>query len=243
MGMSPILYGGNVIILCDKVSGASHLLALDAKTGEMKWDEKRPKSNFSHTTPVLATIDGKDQLLIGAANQLQGVDPTNGKLLWWAANDGDVPCPILANGLVYCDSGRGGGFGIAVDPTGTGDVTKTNIKWKTDKKIGGLASPIAVGDYLYRIRDPGLLTCWKMATGEQLFEERIQGISSTASAFAAEGRIYFASAGRSLVVKAGPKPEVLAINELDEDNGSSAAVAGGRIYLKGKNHLFAIGKK
>jgi outer membrane protein assembly factor BamB len=244
MGMSPILYNGAVIILCDKVNNAnaSHLLALDAKTGDVKWDEKRPKVAFSHTTPVLVKIDGKDQLLIGAGGQLQGVDPTNGKVLWWAANDGDVPCPILAGGLVYCDSGRGG-FGIAVDPSGSGDVTKTHIKWKTDKKIGGLGSPIASGDYLYRMRDPGLLTCWKMATGETVYEERYQGISSTASAFAAEGRIYFASAGRSLVVKAGPKLEVLATNDLGEDNGTSAAVSGGRIYLKGKNHLFAIGRK
>lgn len=243
IGVSPILYGGNLLILCDKVGNASHLLALDAKTGDMKWDEKRPKQNFSHTTPVLAKIGGKDHLLIGASNQLQGVDPTNGKIIWFAANDGDVPCPILAGGLVYCDSGRGGSFGIAVDPTGSGDVTKTHIKWKTDKKIGGLGSPIVSGDYLYRMRDPGLLTCWKMATGETVYEERYQGISSTASAFTAEGRIYFASAGRSLVIKAGPKLEVLATNELGEDNGSSAAVSGGRIYLKGRNHLFAIGKK
>lgn len=243
MGMSPILYNGSVIILCDKVGNASHLLALDAKTGDVQWDEKRPKVNFSHTTPVLAKIGGRDQLLIGASNQLQGIDPTNGKLLWWASNDGDVPCPILAGGLAYCDSGRGGGFGIAVDPTGSGDVTKTHIKWKTDKKIGGLGSPIASGNYLYRMRDPGLLTCWQMATGETVYEERYQGISSTASAFAAEGRIYFASAGRSLIVKAGPKLEVLATNELSEDNGSSAAVSGGRIYLKGNQHLFAIGKK
>src|SRR4029077_695621 len=99
-----------------------------------------------------------------------------------------------------------------------------NIKWKTDKKIGALGSPIASGDYLYRLRDPGLLTCWKIATGETIFEERIQGVSTTASPFAAEGRIYFASAGRSLVVKAAPKFEMLATNELGEDNGSSAAV-------------------
>ena len=243
IGLSPILYGDTLLLLCEKMNNASHLLALDSKTGDVKWDEKRPKVAFSHTTPVLAKVNGKDQLLIGAGGQLQGVDPTNGNVIWWAANDGDVPCPILAGGLVYCDSGRGGGFGIAVDPTGSGDVTKTHVKWKTEKKIGGLGSPIASGEYLYRMRDPGLLTCWKMATGEAVFEERFQGVSTTASAFAAEDRIYFASAGRSLVIKAGPKLEVLATNELGEDNGSSAAVSGGRIYLKGRNHLFAIGKK
>ncbi len=244
IGVSPLLVGDTVLILCDKTAKASHLLALDKKTGEVKWNEKRPAVQFSHTTPVLANVTGKPMLLIGANGQLQGVDPANGKVLWWAANDGDVPCPVLAAGLVYCDSGRGGGVGMAVDPTGSGDVTKTHVKWKTEKKIGGLASPIVAGDFLYRLRDPGLLTCWKMSTGEQIAEERMQGVPTTPSPFAtADGRIYFATAGRSIVINAGAKIEVLATNELNEDNGSSAAVSGGRIYVKGRNNLIAIGKK
>jgi outer membrane protein assembly factor BamB len=244
IGVSPVVFGDTVLILCDKTAKASHLLALDKKTGAIKWNEKRPAVQFDHTTPVLTKVAGKDILLIGAGGQLQGVDPANGKVLWWAANDGDVPRPVLAGGLVYCDSGRGGGVGIAVDPTGSGDVSKTHVKWKTGKKIGGLGSPIVVEDYLYRLRDPGLITCWKMSTGEQIAEDRVQGVPTTPSPLAtADGRIYFASAGRSLVIKAGPKTEILAINELNEDNGSSAAVSDGRIYIKGRDHLIAIGKK
>jgi outer membrane protein assembly factor BamB len=244
IGTSPVLYGDTALILCDKTGKSSHLLALDKKSGEVKWDEKRPTVNFDHTTPVLAKVGGKDQLLIGAGGQLQGADPATGKVLWWVNSDGDVPCPVLAAGLVYCDSGRGGGFGVAVDPTGSGDVTKTRVKWKTDKKIGGLGSPVVSGEYLYRLRDPGVLSCWKMATGELIYEERLpQGLSTTASPFAtADGRLYFASAGKTIVVKAGPKFESLGLSDLGEDNGSSAAVSGGRIYLKGRNHLFAIGK-
>lgn len=243
IGTSPVLVGDLVLILCDKTAKASHLLALDKKTGDTKWDEKRPAVQFSHTTPVLAKISGKDQLLIGAGGQLQGVDPTTGKVMWFAKSEGDVPCPILAGGLVYCDSGRGGSVGIAVDPSGTGDVTATHVKWKTDRKIGGLGSPIVVGDYLYRLRDAGL-TIFKASTGEAIADERVQGVSSTPSSFAtADGNIYFATAGKSVVLKAGPKIEIVGTNDLGEDNGSSAAVSGGRIYLKGRNHLFAIGKK
>ncbi len=196
IGASPILYGDMVVILCDKGNKAAHLLALDKITGDVKYDERRPNVQFSHTTPVLAKIDGKDTLLIGAGGQLQGVDPANGQVRWWAANDGDVPCPVLGAGLVYCDSGRGGGFGIAVEPIGVGDLTKTRIKWKTDKKIGGLGSPVVSGEYLYRLREPGLLTIYEMSSGKLLSEERVQGVSMTASPIAtAEGRVYFGSAG------------------------------------------------
>jgi outer membrane protein assembly factor BamB len=244
IGTSPVLYQGTVLILCDKVQKGSHLLALDAKSGETKWDVKRPSVQFDHTTPVLAKVNGKDQLLIGAGGELQGVDPADGQVLWFAKNDGDVPRPILSEGLVYCDSGRGGGFGIAVEPTGSGDVTKTHVRWKTDKKIASLGSPVVSGQYLYRLRDPGLLTCYKMSTGEVVFEERVQGIPTTPSPFAtADGRVYFASAGRSLVIRAGATYESLGNSDLGEDNGSSAAVAGGSILLKGRDHLFCIGKK
>jgi outer membrane protein assembly factor BamB len=240
---SPVLHGDTLLILCDKMAGSAHLLALDKKTGAEKWNEKRPDVTFSHTTPVLASVGGKEQLFIGSSKALQGVDPANGKVLWWALNQGDVPVPIMNGGLVYCDNGRGG-VGIAVDPTGSGDVTKTHVKWKTDKRIGGLGSAVVVGEFLFRLRDPGLVACWKMATGETLSEERVQGVNTNVSPFAtADGRVYFASAGRSVVVQAGPKVQILATNELGEDNGSSAAVSGGRIYLKGKNNLFAIGKK
>ena len=69
-------------------------------------------------------------------------------------------------------------------------------------------------------------------------------MSTYASPFAtADGRIYFASAGRTYVLKAGDKLEVLATNDLEEDNRASAAVSGGRIYLRGDKNLTCIGAK
>src|SRR5947209_12460572 len=38
IGTSPVRYQGTLLILCDKVQKASHLLALDARAGETKWD-------------------------------------------------------------------------------------------------------------------------------------------------------------------------------------------------------------
>jgi hypothetical protein len=67
---------------------------------------------------------------------------------------------------------------------------------------------------------------------------------STSPIATADGRIYFASSGGSYVIKAGPKLEVLATNDLGEgDAFVSAAVSGGRIFIKGKSYLWCIGKK
>src|SRR5262249_54545182 len=145
---SPIVYRDTVLLLCDKNNGASTLTCYDAATGEVRWEKKRPKVAFDHTTPVLAEIDGKPQLLVPASNALQGIDPETGEVIWWASTPGDVPSPAYHNGLVYTDSGRGGP-GIAVDPHGTGDITKTNVKWRIAQIPEGLSSAAAFDDTLY----------------------------------------------------------------------------------------------
>jgi outer membrane protein assembly factor BamB len=195
---------------------------------------------------VLVDIKGKAQLLVAGAQQLQGLDPSNGDVIWWCAASGrigDTPSPVYGGGLVYCDSGRGG-QGIAVDPTGSGDVTKTHLKWRIPQVPEGFSSPIIVGDHLYRLHGPEVVKCWKLTTGEQVFGERLPGVSTAASPFATpEGRVYFASAGKSYVLKAGPQLEVLAVNDLGDGSQASPAVANGHIFLKGRRYLYCIGKK
>src|SRR5204863_583151 len=118
---------------------------------------------------------------------------------------GDTPSPVYGGGLVYCDSGRCalGGPGVAVDPTGSGDVTKTHGKWTIPQVPEGFSSPIIVGDYLYRVHNPGILKCWELATGKQVYAERLEGVATSPSPIATpDGRLYFASAGRSYVVQA-----------------------------------------
>jgi hypothetical protein len=107
------------------------------------------------------------------------------------------------------------------------------------------SSAIIVGDYLYRISDPGLIKCWELATGEVVYEERTPKITPSASPIAsADGRIYFASSGHSYVITAGPKFEVLATNDLnDNPDYATPAVSGGRLFIKGKSYLWCIGKK
>src|SRR5262249_16622880 len=148
---------------------------------------------------------------------------------------------------VYVDSQNG--RGIAVDPAGEGDVTKTHVKWQIAKTPDALASPIVAGDFVYRAHRPGLLKCWKLATGELLFDERLEGIPNVPSPIApADGRVHFATPALTYAIKAGPKLEVLAKNPIqnagaDYDQIPSAAVSAGRIYFRNTSTLFCIGKR
>jgi outer membrane protein assembly factor BamB len=248
IGTSPIVHDGTVLVMCEELRDkkSSRLLAFDGKTGALKWERKRPSADWTHSTPALASVKGKLQLLVGGANTLQGLDPANGEPIWWYMSGeriGDTVTPVLADGVVYCDSGRGGP-GVAVDPTGSGDVTKTHLKWKIPQIPEGFSSPVASGGYLYRLHNPEMLRCYELATGRKVYTERLMGVSTSSSPVATpDGRIYLASAGRSYVLKAGPKFEVLATNELGDGSQASPAVAGGRLYLKGRRYLYCIGKK
>ena len=243
LAASPVLFGGTVILQCDQLDRQSRTVALDRKTGGVRWEEKRPDNGFAHSTPVVATVGGKPQLLASASNAIQGLDPATGRLLWRCGAKGDTVSPVLAGGLVYCDSGRGGP-GFAVDPTGTGDVTKTHLRWKIAQVPEGYSSPVAAGGYLYRLHSPEVLKCVNLATGAVVYTERLSGVSTSSSPVATpDGRVYLASAGKSYVLRAGPEPDVLAVNDLGDGGPASPAVSGGRLFLKGREWLFCVGAK
>jgi hypothetical protein len=57
-----------------------------------------------------------------------------------------------------------------------------------------------------------------------------------------DGRIYFASAGKSYVIQSGPKFQILAVNDLGDVNHPSPAVAQGRLFLVGAKNVYCIGQ-
>lgn len=245
IGDSPILYKDMVLFVCDQNNKKSNLLALDKATGKVVYQQPRPEVGPAHSTPLLADIAGTPELLVSASNRLQGVDPATGKVLWFCKSSGDSACPVYSGGLVCVDSGRGGPLS-AIDPTGAGDVSKTHLKWTFKGRVGeGLGSPIVVGDYIYRAHDPATLHCFKLATGESLFEEKLPGLSAWSSPIATpEGLIYFVTAGKSFILRAEGKLDLLATNDLNDGNSApSPAVANGKLYIRGNSKLFCIGTK
>ncbi len=247
IGTSPVVVQDTVIVCCDqqRERKSSKLLAYSGKTGEIVWQKERAV-DWAHSTPTLAKIAGRTQLLAATANGPQGLDPASGAILWeypLKERVGDTVSPVVMGSMVYVDSGRGS-TGIAVDATGTGDVSKTGLRWRIPGVPEGFSSPVVAGDYLYRLNSPGVVSCWKWADGKAVYKERLQGIDPATSPIAtSDGRVYCASAGKSYVLKAGPTFAILAQNDLGDPSRAAPAVAAGRIYLKGSKYLFCIGKK
>jgi outer membrane protein assembly factor BamB len=238
---SPILYEDTVITVSLNDTG---LRAWDKKTGKLKWEQESRERN-SMSTPALIRIGDKTQL-IHHAGGIQSLDPSSGELLWFCRGvTSSQASPVFGSGLLYTDAGRGGRSCNAVDATGNGDVSKTNVKWEARNTTAAGSSAIVVGKHVYRSSQPGLIRCRKLDTGEIVYEERTPRISPSASPIASpDGRIYFASSSKSYVLKTGPKFEILATNDLDDGpDYTTPAVSDGRIFIKGKSYLWCIGVK
>ncbi len=245
---SPVVHDGVVFVVCDQKRGrkASVIHALDGATGEPRWERKRPDIDWAHSTPIIATIEKKLQLVVATSNGPQGIDLGSGDVIWSAQvpqRVGDTVSPVVAGDVVYVDSGRGG-IGVTVKVSGKGDLSKTGVGWKIPALGEGFSSPVIAGGRMYRLNSPGVLGCWDWASGKEIFKERLEGIDPAVSPIVtADGLIYCASANKSWILKVGPKVEVVGRGDLGDPGRASPAVAGGRIYLKGGRYLFCVGKK
>jgi outer membrane protein assembly factor BamB len=87
-----------------------------------------------------------------------------------------------------------------------------------------------------------MVTCFKAATGEQVWQERLQG-GFTSSPVLVRDLLYVTNeAGKTFVLKTGPKFKMVAANALEESVLATPAVCGGRLFLRTSGHLYCIGR-
>jgi outer membrane protein assembly factor BamB len=101
------------------------------------------------------------------------------------------------------------------------------------------------GKLFYSVRDRGIVFCLDARTGQEVWgNQRIKPAIYSSSPVLADGRIYITNEeGLTTVIKAGPKFEVLAENELGDYTLSSPAISDGHIFMRTAGFLYSIGKR
>lgn len=247
-GGSPALVGNQLIFSCDGAQDP-FVIALDAGTGDIVWKTPRntpSNRTFSFSTPLAIDVDGETQVVLPGSGLVAAYDPDDGAEIWRVLYGGGysvVPRPVFAHGLVFVSSGFDQPVVYAIDPKGAkGDVTKKNVNWTSRRGGPNTPSMIVVGDELYFVSDGGVASCVNAETGKPHWTERLGG-GFSASPVAAEGRVYFQNEeGVGFVVKAGPKFELLAENDLAERSLASYAVTNGALFIRTESHLWKIHK-
>ncbi len=134
---------------------------------------------------------------------------------------------------------------VAIRPGGQGDSTASHVAWETSRGLPEAPSPLFYRGYLYLVRDGGMLTVIEPRSGRRLVDrERMgSGGQQVASPVASNGFVYIVhEPGTITVLRAGLPLEIVAQHRLGESVWSTPAIAGDRIFVRGREHLFAIGR-
>ena len=245
-GISPVLHGNRVVVNWDHEAG-SFIVALDAATGEEKWRQTRDEGT-TWTTPLVVEHEGVTQVVVNGTKKVRSYDLATGKLIWECGGQtmNVIPTPFAFEGKVYCMSGYRGNAIYAIKLNSKDDVTSNaeQIAWKRTDAGPYVASPVLLDGLIYHTKErQGILYCVDARTGEVKFgPERLPQMDTVyASLLGAGGKVYVSSReGTTVVLKAGPKVEVLATNKLPEPIDASPVAVGKQLYLRGARHLWCI---
>jgi outer membrane protein assembly factor BamB len=250
---SPVIHDNMLIVQAD-VQKNSFVAALDIRDGKELWRTARNDVPTFGTPAVLPYTAGGAktwQVVVNGWKHIGGYDLKTGKELWRLRGGGDipVPTPVYADGLIFITNAHGQGRPIyAVRPDAAGDITGSTsaIAWTQERAGNYMQTPLIHGGVGYFCHDTGVLTAFRIETGERLYQQRLGAGTAgfTSSPVAADGRLYITNEeGHTYVLAEGPEYKVLAENDLGETVMATPALSGGVLYVRGGKHLFAIGTK
>lgn len=235
------------------------VVALEKATGKQIWRVDRPsdghsENEHSYASPMIYDDGNRKFLLTHGADYIVAHRLSDGAELWRCgelnrkANYDPtlrfVSSPVSAKGIIIVPTAKRGPI-LALRPDGKGDITENKDAhlWTLDR-TPDVPSPLILDDIVYLCMENGDLHAVQRATGEKLYMQRTNRNRHRASPVYADGHLYLAARdGKVTVVKTGPMFEVVAENELNEDISSSLAIAGGTIYIRTFQHLWAIRNK
>jgi outer membrane protein assembly factor BamB len=172
--ISPLIAGQLVIVYGagEPNSNESNgiLIAYRADTGDEAW--VRAAGAQSYSSPELATVGERLQLLMHDNHALASIDPEGGELLWQREETGKMALPMLQPRMVGNDE-----ILVATDPgIVLLDVKQQDGKWSaaerwSSSRIEPAFNDVVVQDgHIYGL-DDGILTCLDLATGERLWKK------------------------------------------------------------------------
>jgi outer membrane protein assembly factor BamB len=242
------MYQNLVIVQLDqgtKGENLSKLLALKADTGETAWEAPRDVPN-SWPSPIVIQHDKQPLIITGGSPWVIAYSAPDGKEIWRAQRlSGDVgPSPVSANGMIYVANEFPAASAIRLG--GTGDVTKTHLAFEAESGLPDCASPAVTDKYLFLLASYGMLSCYNaLEGGDPVWEKEFDNNNFTSSPGLAGNHLYlFADKGKAWVVEpTDDEAKVVAESDLGEECVTSPAFQDGRLYIRGRQHLFAIGQK
>ncbi len=236
---SPALVDGKLIVVAGGKDAA--LVALDAATGKTVW-QGPGSSTPGYATPLVTTLNGKQQIVAFVAEGLIGIDPATGGRLWsfpWIVeHQQNSAMPIVTGNTIFIATAWGKGSAMV-------DVTdnQPKILWQTKAMQARFSSPVIYGGRIYGTLEAGnKLICLDTKTGEVLWQQPGFEFAST---IVADGCV-FVLEGKSgdLVLLDATTPQYKELGRIrplgGPDAWTSPVISRGRLLIRNKTRLACV---
>ena len=230
---SPLLDGDAIFI-----QAANSLVKLKQDTGEILWRSFEGKpgvmSAGSFSSPVLATIHGQRQLVVQSRENLAGIDPDSGKVLWShpvpSFRGMNILTPTVVGDAVFTSSYQNRSWLYSVaKAAGTFDVQEA---WSNNAQ-GYMSSPVVIAGHAYLHMGNQRFTCIDLTTGTRIWNSDAFG--KYVSLVAQGDRILaLDERGILLLIKADPKGFQLLDQRkvAAEDTWAHLVVCGEEVFVR-----------
>ena len=162
---SPLVVGDHIYVQ----AGAS-LCKLDKASGKVLWralEDAGGMFGSAFSSPHLAELAGRPQLLVQTRTRLAGVDPDRGDVLWSKEiptfRGMNILTPTTAGDSVFTSAYGGKSFLLACRRDG--EKYAIDEAW-TNKVTAYMSSPVVIDGHLYLHLRNRRFTCLGLATGE-----------------------------------------------------------------------------
>lgn len=166
MSGAPLIVEDMVIVTPGGTSGKS-IVAYNRLTGAPLW--KSLNDRAAYTSPILATLAGRRQIVWISAERAVGIGVEDGKLLWeypWPAQM-DMNCSqpvVIDDADVLLSSAQGPGAAL-LKIAKNGDAFTAQPVWKNNRLKNKFNSSVLYQGYIYGF-DEAILACLDPKTGE-----------------------------------------------------------------------------
>lgn len=229
---SPLVDGDSVFVQ----AGAS-VARLDRKTGKIIWraiEDKRPMYNSAFSSPIIATLSGKRQLVVQGREKLAGLDLASGEVLWShivpSFRGMNILTPLIAGDTIFTSSYSNKSWLYKVSMDGE-RLSLTEI-W-TNKATGYMSSPVLIDGHVYLHMQNQRFTCIDLKNGERTWTS---GVFGKYCSLIAQGNRILAldQRGELLLIHANPKAFELidSVKISDDETWAHLAVSGNEVYIR-----------
>lgn len=248
-GTSPILVGETLVLSNDQdPGGISTIVALDRKTGEIRWQVDRESKKATFSTPCLFDPEGNNPqvIVLSCAHGVTSLNPASGAVNW-ALDDvfelRTTGSPLVASGMIFASNGGGtaGKYLLALKPGIPERGAVAEVAYRIDQAAPYVITPVAKWPLVFIWSDRGIVTCIDGPSGKIHWRERVGG-EYLGSPVRVDDRIFcISNAGEMAVLSATKEFKVLAKIDLGEPSHSTPSVSDGVMYLRTLSHVMSLG--